>query len=791
MDSMAGAGAYHRADMRKSPRLKVTKRSIRALIGTGIGLGVGLGMVLLRSTHPLEALERLLVDSRTVSYRGTRAPDPDIVLAVIDDVDLQTLQAEGVRWPWNLDYNALAFEWLAACGVRAIAVDMAHVSRGLGPEEYPPDSPEIQNAMPAAAEADTLAKAFTASKRVVLGFQLLAGGVPAEPYGAAVRRPVFDRLLGALPPLEGNPSFRRADAELPVVRLLRGARSVGFFNMDTDDDGIVRRVPPLAWMGDRLVPALSLSAALLAVEGSEFAPYTIRLGSSTQRLGRDGTFLLNYRGGSDSYPKVRPSEMVQAGNLLEAWVKAGRVGDPPSVGTAKPAAVRGKIVIWGINAVGFKDYVGVPGGAQNFPGPEAHATIIDNLLHGDGRVPVSRWANGAIVLALALVLGFIGGHAQGRGVFLGAVALVIVALWVVAYQLFKRGWSIDLFTPTTTCVLTYAGVMGFRFLTEGRRNKWLEGTFSQYLSPAVIEALKGDPSMLELGGRKREISVLFSDVKGFTTISEALSPGDLVRLLNDYLTRQSEKVLDQDGVIDKFIGDAVMAFFGDPVLYPDHALRACTAALRCLEALKDTDPIAHELGLEGLTNRIGINSGSAIVGNMGSAKRFNYTCMGDTVNLSSRLEGANKAFGSKILLGPLTYEQAKDRIVAKPLARVQVVGKNEPVAVYELVGLRGEAPEDLLRHAAAFTAAHAALLANPTAFDILVTDYNMPGFSGVDLLRQAKLIRPDLPVALASGYVTPELEQSAMAEGANALIYKPNDVNEFCDTVQWVNAPFP
>ena len=295
---------------------------------------------------------------------------------------------------------------------------------------------------------------------------------------------------------------------------------------------------------------------------------------------------------------------------------------------------------------------------------------------------------------------------------LGTVVIVLGVLWLAAYQLFARGWSIDLFTPTTACVTTYAGVMGFRFLTEGRRNKWLEGTFGQYLSPAVIEALKSDPSMLGLGGKRRALSVLFSDVKGFTTISEALEPEALVRLLNDYLTRQSGKILEEDGVIDKFIGDAVMAFFGDPVPREDHALRACRAAVRCLDAVKDSDPVAHELGLEGMKNRIGINSGPAIIGNMGSDKRLSYTAMGDTVNLASRLEAANKAFGSHILIGPLTYEEAKAHIVAKPLARLQVVGKTEPVAVYELLGLVGEASPEMVRHAAAFTRAHEAVRAD-------------------------------------------------------------------------------
>jgi adenylate cyclase len=206
--------------------------------------------------------------------------------------------------------------------------------------------------------------------------------------------------------------------------------------------------------------------------------------------------------------------------------------------------------------------------------------------------------------------------------------------------------------------------------------------------------------------------VLFSDVKSFTSISEKLSPANLVLLLNDYLTRQSEQILEREGVVDKFIGDAVMAFFGDPVPVPDHALRACRAAVRCREVLVETEPLAERLGVPALKNRIGINSGLATVGNMGSAKRFNYTAMGDTVNFASRLESANKAFGSAILVGPLTYEQAKASIVARPIARVVVVGQREPMAVYELLGMAGETDEATVALANAYSAAHAAVLAD-------------------------------------------------------------------------------
>jgi adenylate cyclase len=375
--------------------------------------------------------------------------------------------------------------------------------------------------------------------------------------------------------------------------------------------------------------------------------------------------------------------------------------------------VKGKIVIWGVNP--GRQGRRLRADLREVPRPEFQATVLDNLLQGDRGVPVGRGTDLAVLALISVLCGALSSVRLPRGVGLGAVTAVAAGFVFLAYRLFAGGTSIDLVTPVVGAFATWAGVTGYRLLTEGKRNKWLEGTFSQYLAPAVIKAIKADPSMLALGGRQRELSVLFSDVKGFTTISETLGPEHTVRLLNDYLSRQSEPVLQNDGVIDKFIGDAVMAFFGEPVAHADHALRACRAAVESLAVLAGTQPLARELGIGTLVNRIGVASGPATIGNIGSDRRFNYTAIGDTVNFASRLEGANKAFGSRILLADATYQAAKDAVVAKPLAKLIVVGKTEPVEVFELVGLRGEAPDDLVRHAEAFTRAHAAVRARTTS----------------------------------------------------------------------------
>jgi adenylate cyclase len=278
----------------------------------------------------------------------------------------------------------------------------------------------------------------------------------------------------------------------------------------------------------------------------------------------------------------------------------------------------------------------------------------------------------------------------------------------LAFLSFARGTSLDLFSPTIAFFLTGGATLTFRLLTEGRRNKWLKGTFSKYLAPSILEAIQKDPTLLDLGGREREISVLFSDVAGFTKISEGLSPPDLVRLLNKHLGNHAGAVMAEGGVVDKFIGDAVMAFWGDPLDMPDHAIHACRSALLALNQMPLLKPLLEELRISKFYMRLGINTGPAKVGNMGSEERVSYTCMGDVVNLASRLEGANKAFGSRILIGPLTYLQAKEAIVARPIADVRVVGKDQPVRVYELLAMRDGASAEVLARAEAFRGAQAA-----------------------------------------------------------------------------------
>jgi adenylate cyclase len=673
-----------------------------------VGLVAALVLLLVRSSDFAESLELDVVDLRTRAFAGERGPDPRILLAQIEDEDVEALdRSQGIEWPWHLDVNAGIFRVLAAAGARAVVVDVMQLDRGAGPDDvHPGASPHVvaqQRRVGQAGYAEEFGSALVEVGRTALAFTLARE--PTYEVEARVKA-ALTRL--APPGLWAPPdALARPHAALPVRRVLEGATWLGFATVPLDVDDVRRRAAVVGRWGDRTVLSLPLAGALLATDGTlEVGEDRVRVGGVTQRLMPDSTFLLNFRGPARStYPRVRPW-------LLYEW--SLRMDEAKAVPEEAKKALEGKVVVWGMNIVGNQDVVATPVSSAH-DGPEVVATAIDDLLHGDGRVRAPPLANALLVLGVALLVGLAGTLWRWKGAPHVAAAIAAPLVVAAAFLVFARGTSLDLLTPLAAVVLTWGGVTALLRLTEGRYNLWLEDTFSRYLAPSVIDALKENPALLDLGGRRREVTVLFSDVAGFTKLSEALSPEQVVALLNEHLTAHCTAVLDEGGVVDKYIGDAVVAFYGDPIPQPDHAVRACRTALRVIENLPSLRPVWERMGLSDFQVRLGLNSGTAVVGNMGSRQRFDYTCMGDTVNLASRLEGANKAFGSSILLGARTLAAAKDAIVTKPIGEVAVAGREEPVTVHELLAMREGAPPEVVAHADAFRKAQDAARAGDLA----------------------------------------------------------------------------
>lgn len=338
----------------------------------------------------------------------------------------------------------------------------------------------------------------------------------------------------------------------------------------------------------------------------------------------------------------------------------------------------------------FYDYVFGDGEYAGWTyGVEVHANALQNLLERKYMRPFGTAV--ALLLLFAMALTAVGvTFRQGAKWGAAAVVMFVVLTGWIAIEAFTRaGTVIPLIGTALAGVLGYTGAVAYVSIVEGREKRLIRGAFSKYVPPGVVDDLVADPSRLKLGGEKRTISILFSDIAGFTSMSEVLEPEALVSILNEYLDEMSDIVFDEMGTLDKYIGDAIMALWGAPSSMPDHALRSCRAALRMQQRLTELNSEWEQQGATwpALHIRIGVNTGAPVVGNIGGARRFDYTALGDAVNLAARLEPACKMYGVNIIIAEPTRAGAGDAVVVRELDMLAVYGKAEPVRVYELVGL--------------------------------------------------------------------------------------------------------
>ncbi|MDY0003669.1 MAG: adenylate/guanylate cyclase domain-containing protein, partial [Polyangia bacterium] len=364
-----------------------------------------------------------------------------------------------------------------------------------------------------------------------------------------------------------------------------------------------------------------------------------------------------------------------------------------------PGEPTGRIFIVHAAAAGLRDTKPSPLDPDHLGG-EITANFLDNLIHGSFVRRSPRWASAVTAVVMCLLLGI--------GTFL-VIALTRSALWVstlsflisglavwayatLAYSLYRgAGLWMDVVSPTIFGLVTWGAALATNFYQEGKNRRFVQDALGRYTSPALVRELMSNPLALSLDwGEKRDLTVFFSDLQGFTSISERLTPERLVHLLNEYLTEMTDIILEEGGIVDKYIGDAIMAFWGAPTADPSHAIRACRATVRMQKRLAELRPRWEKEYGEVVIARCGLNSGLAIAGNMGSKHKFNYTLMGDTVNLASRLEGANKPYDTVVMMGENTYARMKDLVVARELDFLAVKGKDKPVRVYELLGFLDE-----------------------------------------------------------------------------------------------------
>jgi len=632
---------------------------VRLARKVGAGLTLAAAVTYFLGVPLLDLLELKTYDMRLRSLEP--APPRQVTIAAIDERSLSELG----RWPWSRVVMANLVDRLTEAGARVIAFDVFF------PE------PESRKA------DERFARAIGPGRQVVLSAVFLLDAAEARQVGAervesarqAIARhaiqDVQGRGAGAGFPM---PEPHGVLANIPVLQ--RSAAHTGHINALPDADGTMRRAPLVHRYDGRYYPSLSAQVARALSGGGRFALHTESYGIAGLELGgrvvptdEQGRLLIRFRGPEQTFATVSIADIL-----------AGR---------ADPALLRDRAVLIGATAKGIGDIRVTPYGAA-YPGVELHANVIEDLLAG-GLLKRPDWMEAVdigILILLGLALAWLLPSTGVRGGALLALG-ALAGYLVLAQQLFQaHGLWLNVVYPTLLVAALFVSITLVQYFSAESEKRYLRAAFQHYVPATVISEIVADAGKLRLGGEKRELTVLFSDIRGFTSLSETLAPEDLVKFLNVYFTAMTRKVFDHKGSLDKYIGDAVMAVFGAPVADPQHARGACRAALDMVGALQALDGEWRRIGLPQLRVDIGIgiSTGPMIVGNMGSVDRFNYTVTGDAVNLASRIESLNKAYGTSILVSEYTYEQAKaDLPNAREIDRVQVRGREQHVRLYELI----------------------------------------------------------------------------------------------------------
>jgi adenylate cyclase len=688
-----------------------------------------------RPVPTFEFVKRLELDTLDARFqiRGRIQPDPRLIIV---DIDQQSQEALG-HWPFPRIYFAKLVDALREDGARVVTFDItfsqpdatAAPLQGLFTDlqQQQKQGKAVGDGVFATIQGDEkkydydqqFADAIQKFGNVVLGDYFLYTQADME----GVSKESLDNYANLLaffpfPQVHALPSAGGEQGRLNLIRqfenqgllplgteantqTLAGAidsekGGSGFFNVWPDPGGVVRRTPmaiPYGRDPDRTTWDLYASIDVQTLRLYYHLPdsktvlnfgdggiASVEFGSNvTVRPDPLGRLMVNYNGPARTYPHV---------SFANAALKK-----------FTPGTFKDRIVLVGASATGIGDLRSTPFGGLDFPGVEIHANVIDNILNQHflefgGKQALTDFG---FILLFGLPLGIWLATVQPKWMVLGLLLLLPFAGAV--YWAFLHGWLLNFIVPAGfTLVPNVVLVAMYRVLVEEQEKRKVRGAFQQYVSPEVIRRLLTDPERVK--PRKTSVTVLFSDIRGFTTISESLDAQELADLLNGYLTEMTRIVFRNRGTLDKYIGDAVMALWGAPFEEPNHAERGCAAALQMLSKLAEMQQDWRAKGQPVLDIGIGINTGIASVGNMGSALRHGYTAMGDTVNLSARLEGLNKEYGTRIIISEASYIAVHlEKFVMRELDLIRVKGKLLPVTIYEILSAKmaNEGGRDLVQ----------------------------------------------------------------------------------------------
>ena len=639
------------------------------LSGGAVGFCVFFLVLALYLAGLITTIERKTQDFRFRVTSGSHTIDENIVIITVDEESLQFYREDLGTWPWPREIFGEIVEYLRKGDARVIVFDMIFAEPDvLGP-----------------ASDAAFAQALEGETPVLLSlvFRETDGESKETSYDALMQAQLLKDRFSYSVFNESQVSFGEySSATLPYLMILAGAYGVGSINYVADPDGPSRGVSPLFRYDGAYYPSLSLAAALAAlgyrtddIEITIDADRTLVAGDVAIPLGADGRMPIKWHGPYGTYRYYR------IGDIIESMLALSRGGTP----RIDPSEFSDKIVVIGTTAVSLFDLRAMPF-SPVYPGVELNATAIDNIINNDFIRHTSRWCTILILLVSSLMISLftIRFASPGLGIAFFLICFGFLTAAVVYFFTFFD-LMLEYVAPATALFLSFTASMVFNYITEGRTKRKFKEAFAKYVSPHVADEISRNLGDLNVDtGERTEISILFCDIRGFTSMSENLPPEEVVRILNRYFSFMVEVIFAHGGTLDKYMGDGIMAFFGAPRNDPNHARNACLAALAMQRELRRLNLVMEWEGSMPLSIGVGINTGEAVVGNVGTDRRMEYTAIGNHVNLASRLEVLNKEFKTGVIISEFTLKKAGN-ISVRDLGEVEIRGKRKPIRIYELL----------------------------------------------------------------------------------------------------------
>ncbi len=626
------------------------------------------------ATSLLQVMELKTRDSRFRVLGDQQVASSEIVVVEIDGASIKALEADLGRWPWPRDAYVEVLEYLEDAGARAVAFDVQFTERNIAQDH---------------GEGDQIFATATRQVGNVVHVMVPRTQTTSAPPS---REQVLTHSIAGSANVETFPEI-----SFPYAALTDAAMAVGHVAAIFDSDGPWRRYLPVVSYQDRLFPSLALVLALhrfgLNLSDLELGEREIIAGPMRIPLDQDGRLPIWYNGGPGSYSPAWESEGRKRKGysfiaLLYSQLQILEAAAP----LVPPDAFRDKIVLIGVTEPGLHDVFTTPysGGAGDsreglgeMAGVEIHAHVLDSLLHNRHLIPLSTWKRSLLSFAVSLaglVLIF----------NLGLFPAILLNLVLIAGYMLTCGWlfsqrlELPVLPVAVSWILTCAVGLSYQYWVEGTEKRRVKQIFSKFVSRDVYQRLLQNPEATELGGQRSEVTVLFSDLRGFTSMSEGRSPEDVVSQLNEYFTAMVAIVFEFKGTIDKFVGDMIMALFNAPLADPLHADNALRCAMDMQRKLVEMNETWQKQGLPTLHCGVGLNSGEMVAGIVGADTVRSYTVIGDNVNLGARIESLCKEYKSDIIISEFTKDRLQDEYPLESLGEVVVKGKSKPVGIFRV-----------------------------------------------------------------------------------------------------------